>query len=269
MIGQNKNKEIILNWALTRSVPRFILIEGVKGSGKFTLAQYISKSLHLDYALVDTSKSDITNVIESSYLMHDKYCYIVRDIDCMSDSAKNALLKITEEPPNQIYFIMTVNDINNIPSTIISRATLIRIEPYSMQELRNFTQNDLILKYFSVPGDILKWENDNINEFINFCDESVNIVTLRSGVETLQITNRLKIKQDQDGFDPAMFINVFSTKLRTKLKFRNASDAIKFTNYTSEVKHKLSNKSIKKDSLIDTYLLWVRDFIGELNETIS
>ena len=45
MIGQNKNKELLMQWRMNKSVPRFIIIEGDEGSGRLELAKVIMKLL--------------------------------------------------------------------------------------------------------------------------------------------------------------------------------------------------------------------------------
>ena len=77
MIGQKSNLELILNWRFNKSIPRFILIQGNIGSGRFTLAKQICSVLNTVPIVCDSGKDDIRDVIQNSYLIYDFQCYIL------------------------------------------------------------------------------------------------------------------------------------------------------------------------------------------------
>lgn len=51
--------------------------------------------------------------------------YVLEDSQAMNDSSENALLKILEEPPNGIYFILTCDSRSAMLPTVLSRATVV------------------------------------------------------------------------------------------------------------------------------------------------
>lgn len=71
--------------------------------------------------------------------------YVFKDCDNMSNAAKNALLKVIEEPPQQAYFVMLLKSTSNTLATILSRGMLISLLPFHLQNLKNmlykFSQN--------------------------------------------------------------------------------------------------------------------------------
>lgn len=52
----------------------------------------------------------------------DKKVYILKEVQNMNDSGENALLKIFEEPPSYVYFIMTCPSRSAMLDTVLSRA---------------------------------------------------------------------------------------------------------------------------------------------------
>ena len=117
--------------------PQSILLHGMHGVGLLTIAQaLIGKNL---ISLIEPKKSDGTiehsvgtisvDTIRALYTktatkgMEPRYI-IIDDCDKMSIGAQNAFLKLLEEPPENIYFILTSHDLSQILPTIVSRVQL-------------------------------------------------------------------------------------------------------------------------------------------------
>lgn len=265
MIGQKYNKKLIDNWVFNKSIPRFILIFGNPGSGKFTLAQYIANKINANICVMDNAKDDIKETILSAYTITSPTCYIFKDIDNMSDAAKNALLKITEEPPNKVYFIMTAMEMSNILPTIISRASVLNMNSYSMDELRELTSDETLLKYCTLPSEIMYWSENDIKPFIAFCNDCYDTIMNGTGVKSLQIYKQLKLKQDDDGYDPIQFISILHKLIAPNLiNYMETWEYLSFCMHVNAYKHDLCNKSYKKECIIDKYLLWLRDIVSDI-----
>lgn len=265
MIGQKNNREMIDNWRLNRSIPRCILIKGEVGSGRYTLAQYIAKVLGVNITTVECSKDDVREVIELSYKLQQPACYVFRNIDVdMSESAKNALLKIIEEPPNKAYFIFTTKPQGTL-ETIESRCTIMHMEPYTLIELKHFSDDMQLLKFYHTPGKLIYWSEQNFDEFFTFCKNSINTILSGTGVQSLQIVNKLATKAGEDGYNPSEFIEIISILLIDELML-NKHQFLLLLSKESYCLQALDNKSLKKDSIVDTYILWLRDFIDYVKE---
>ncbi len=93
---------------------------------------------HIDiYYAQKFGKKQIVNVDEIRFICKDAYLkphegrakvYIIEDCDKMQLEAQNAFLKLLEEPPQDILFILTCSKYENILSTIRSRVTYIKVE---------------------------------------------------------------------------------------------------------------------------------------------
>jgi DNA polymerase-3 subunit delta' len=115
MIGQEKLKAHFEKLIAFDKLPRFILLVGSQGSGKRTLANWIVQESDIDYEFITDQKVDsIRSVIESALTLRDRKIFVFPNAENMNLSAQNAFLKTLEEPPNNAYIIMTVNNLLSI-----------------------------------------------------------------------------------------------------------------------------------------------------------
>lgn len=253
MIGQFKNQEIIKRWRLNRAVPRFIIIEGDEGSGRLTLAKKIIKMVNATGVIPSNSIDSVREVINNSYTVTSPTAYIFRDADDMSIPAKNALLKIIEEPPNKAYFIMTVKSIDGTLSTIKSRGTALKMAPYTDDELKKFASNELILKYIRTPGQCLNTDVNELKQAIDVSREIINALCDKSGVKMLKATTKLANKVgDANKIDCTVFFNVFAKEFLENLDSHIFSNCVVLL---GKCEQELSRKSVNKKSAIEAMLM--------------
>ena len=149
-----------------------ILIEGEKGLGKKTLANIIAqtavcsrpkmgvaceecsdckkvqKCIHPDViypektgVLQTYSIATVRKIRSDAYIAANEAqnkVYIFSDVDNMGVPAQNALLKVLEEPPKNVIFILTCTNFANVLSTIRSRTQQIALKSVSQQELHKY-----------------------------------------------------------------------------------------------------------------------------------
>lgn len=87
---------------------------------------------------------EIRDVISDTYTKPFKSpykVYIIEDGDALTVAAQNAMLKILEEPPSYIIFIICVTSPGRILTTVQSRSRIIRFAPCSDEEVRAYIKN--------------------------------------------------------------------------------------------------------------------------------
>ncbi len=136
------------------------IIEGKEGCGKRTLAKLICSAISCtggdipcmkcircdkiargqspDVIEIEADKDRVqigVDVIrrlreDAVYAPNDlpKKFYIIKKADTMNPQAQNALLKILEEPPDHVMFLLLCENADNLLATIRSRAPVLRIE---------------------------------------------------------------------------------------------------------------------------------------------
>lgn len=92
-------------------------------------------------------------------------CFI-RSIERMHVSAANAFLKILEEPPSRVVFLLTTQDVSSLLPTIISRTRHLSFSPLSRKKLSMLIQEESDDTTFALsmaqgaPGKLLRLLSD-------------------------------------------------------------------------------------------------------------
>lgn len=158
-----------------------------------------------DKIKVDTIKE----LVEDSILKPveaDKKVYLIVNADKMNDTAQNKLLKILEEPPESVYFLLgAVADFSILP-TVKSRVKTLEIRPFDEDEVYKFllskNYNGDLKLYSSYSGGVLSEaekvaQNPDFREVFDLsikiasCDSESKISELSKKADKLKNKNEL------------------------------------------------------------------------------
>lgn len=151
----SKFEEFIGNKPIVRSLlqsypdwPSSFLFAGPPGIGKTTLARLIAKQLKCTPKEIDAGQDrgidNIRGLIESTRfksLVSNYKVYIIDECQGLTKDAQQALLKITEEPPKNTYFILCSTDPSKIIKALRSRCQNYNLEKLSRKELGLIIKN--------------------------------------------------------------------------------------------------------------------------------
>ena len=87
--------------------------------------------------------SDSEEIVLESYalpVLADKKIFIIKDFDNSMEAAQNKLLKILEEPPHNVYFILTCSNSNLVLPTIRSRCNKYELAKLSQELIEKYLQ---------------------------------------------------------------------------------------------------------------------------------
>lgn len=272
MIGQKNLIEKINSFD---KLSRFSIFVGQKGSGKKTLLiEYVYPMLKAQdysiYIVQDIKIDSIREMISDAYKMH-KVLFVITDADNMSIGAKNAMLKIVEECPNDNYFIMTLEDENTTLNTIRSRATIYHMDTYSKEELKEYA--DAIEKNMShvdiceTPGDINLLYAMNPDGFYEYVIKVVDNIAKVSGSNSFKIAEMIAFKQeDEEKYDLKLFWKAFikecmnrANELLIENKSQEGIDYMIGARDTSRALRRLLTRSINRQMLFDKWILDIRE----------
>ncbi len=75
-----------------------------------------------------------------------KRVYIIERADTLNESAANSLLKVLEEPPSYVIFVLLAPHAARVLPTITSRSQMIRVNPLTREELTAYLQQKAALE---------------------------------------------------------------------------------------------------------------------------
>lgn len=265
MIGQT-NLLIKIDTML-HNYPKFSIIVGPKGSGKRTIVKYICNKLQLPIVPFGTGIEEVRNIIGMSYEQVNPICYLCADADSMSIGAKNALLKITEEPPNNAYFILTLESMSNTLQTIESRGTVLTLDPYTNEELIEYRKlrkykpdNDNVINDFcSNTGEVDELFRYDVSKFYKFAETVAFQIAIPTTGNIFKVPKMLKTKEsDKDCFDPVL---LFKAVRNLYIKKASETKNIRYlyaSYITTECLRDLSLSTVNKIGTVDKWIMDVR-----------
>lgn len=256
MIGQQDLINIIDRDIESDNLARFTIIIGEWGSEKKEVAEHIADKLNANCVLVPELKVDtIRTIIQESYKVITPTVYILWDADNISVQAQNALLKVTEEPPNKAYFVMTLEDEANTLPTIRSRGNIYHCDFYTAAELMNYAE----VKYHGVeyctlcstPGEVDLLHVEGPQQFYEYVKKVYDNITEVSSANCFKIADKIRFKNTDEGFDLQLFWKLFQL-----IAFENSNyERLKIT---STYLTRLHIKSINRAMLFDQWILSIR-----------
>lgn len=117
--------------------PHAFLLHGQTGCGKTTIARIIAKELGCsgsDYREVDSADFRGIDTIReirknSQYQAMESTCrvWVLDECHKLSNDAQNALLKILEDPPPHVYFILCTTDPQKLIATVKGRCSQFQV----------------------------------------------------------------------------------------------------------------------------------------------
>lgn len=198
LVGNGRLKEAVSALVSSGRLPHAIIIEGDTGNGKRTLAKYLAKiavcdsaeapcgvcrSCHLadagthpdiETVAPEDKKKNITveqirNLRTTAY--HSAHtasrrAFIIEQADTMNSSSQNSLLKVLEEPPSDVLFILIASSARNLLDTVVSRCMVLSVYPPSFEEAKDH----LARKFGYDPDEVailLKEEKNNIGKVLS------------------------------------------------------------------------------------------------------
>lgn len=207
VVCQDNIKKVLTNQLETGEIKQAYLFCGSAGTGKTTSARIFAndvnggkgKPIEIDGAS-NNGVDNIRSIIDDCRMksLDSKYkVYIIDEVHMLSIGAFNALLKVLEEPPKGVIFILCTTDPHKIPATILSRLQrfdfkripqfeIVNRLKYILNEEGNTTYDIEALEYIAKLAD--GGMRDAIMKLDTVLGYTTNI-TLQAVLDCLGITN--------------------------------------------------------------------------------
>jgi DNA polymerase-3 subunit gamma/tau len=117
--------------------------EGEKPCNSCEACQLINSWKTLDFVEIDAASNTQVDKIREEIIDKaiypptnlQKKVYIIDEVHMLSKSAFNALLKIMEEPPEYLIFILATTEIHKVPETIVSRCEVFNFKRIPQEKI--------------------------------------------------------------------------------------------------------------------------------------
>lgn len=275
MIGQRELLNRIGQQISRKKFPRFSIIIGEKGSGKKELAKNIGQMMGVAISFIPDNKADtIRDIIEVAYKVDLPVLYVISDCDNMSSASANALLKITEEPPRNAYFIITCENEENLLQTIRSRGVTYMLEPYSYEDKCDYIESrpdgtvhfwddkeeEFVLDVASNIGEIQQLLGMSISDFKKYVDLVIDNIAEVSDSNSFKIGDKIALKDEEDKYNLKLFWKAFGSVCVERM--REHKDPLKYARaigITGDFSQQLSIRGINKQMLFDNWVIAIRE----------
>lgn len=138
VIGQEKAIK-----QLEGSVVRSYILQGPSGSGKTTLSRIFASTLNAAVLELDTAsigKQDVESIKRTAYykpMFNEKSVIILDEVHNLSSAAWDSLLKVIEEGPSFLTWMLVTTEFHKVPTTIRTRSRVVEVTAVPIADVRN------------------------------------------------------------------------------------------------------------------------------------
>lgn len=258
-----KGQDILLekiNSLNLNAFPHTLILEGYEGSGKHSIAQYISDIFNLE--LIDITDSINIDMINDIALKTIPAFYLI-DLTQLSQKntfikTENMILKFIEEPTNNTYIILLVNNRNILLQTITNRAQIWSLAKYSTDLLREFLTEPDLNKYLDLcktPGDVKKLNQFPIEAMLKDCEKIFTKIGQANFSNMLKILTLLNLDNDKDKYDARFFAKLLLFELNLLYKESKLDNISAIYMLTRDLVNDLNQANLNIKYLYTSYLI--------------
>ena len=279
VVGQQHITETLKNQVKTGRLSHAYIFIGTRGTGKTTCARILARAVNcehpvdgnpcgeceacrgiLDGSILDVVELDAAsnNGVDNVRALREeaifsptsvkKRVYIIDEVHMMSTAAFNALLKILEEPPEHLMFILATTELQKVPATILSRCQRHSFKRIDTPEIASYLTFIAQQEHFALSPDaadlIARLAEGGVRDALSLLDQCsasekidtdavYNALGLAGNRRVEELLD-LILKQDtaavlrlfdklwMDGKDPATLLRELASLLRDTLMLRLA-----------------------------------------------
>ncbi len=191
--------------------------------------------------------ADSEEIVMESFvkpIFSHKKIFIIKNIDFSMDSAQNKLLKILEEPPENVYFILTAASENLVLPTIKSRCNKVELKKVPTKTIEEMLALNPSGKLVAQVSDGLigkAIELSQRGDLKEIFEDTLSVITnMKSSKQVLVFSNKLMARKGSFN----LIIEILSLLLEDMLLLKASKD-IRFVTYREQLKNVLNEYSVQ------------------------
>jgi len=279
VVGQQHITETLKNQVRTGRLSHAYIFIGTRGTGKTTCARILARAVNCEHptdgnpcgvcdacrGILDGSVLDVVeldaasnNGVDNVRTLREeavfspttvrKRVYIIDEVHMMSTAAFNALLKILEEPPEHLMFILATTELQKVPATILSRCQRHSFKRIETPVIAKYLSEIAVQEHFDLSPEaadlIARLAEGGVRDALSLLDQcsaseridaeavysAIGLAGNRRIAQLLDLILRRDAaavldsfqKMWMDGKDPAAFLRELASLLRDVLMLRMA-----------------------------------------------
>ncbi len=209
VLGQDRVTNVLKNQVKTGKISHAYIFSGERGTGKTSCAKIFAKAINcknpkngspclecenckaieeettIDIVEMDAASNrridDIRNLKDNVIYPPNKLkykVYIIDEAHMITREAFNALLKIMEEPPSHLVFILATTEIDKVPRTILSRLQKFEFSKINDNQIKEQIDKVLSDRNITIENEaielIIKKANGAMRDALSILDQVVS-----------------------------------------------------------------------------------------------
>lgn len=229
IVGQKDALKVLTDMGKRGVMPHALLFSGPSGTGKTTMARIIARKLKCydhDFAEINAASSrgidsirDIEMRMGISPMGGMCRVWLLDECHSLTSDAQTALLKLLEDTPPHVYFMLATTDPKKLKPTIVTRCTQITCKAVSVADLVSAITRVVIAEDKEIDKEVISKIADMANGSVRQA-----LVTLHTVIGLPDKASQLSAIENADvtvlGFDIAKLL------MNTKVSWTNVRDKL-------------------------------------------
>jgi len=191
--------------------------------------------------------ADSNEIVNEAYIKPVNLPYkvfIINNFDQSTEEAQNKLLKVLEEPPQNVYFLLSAKSEERVLPTIRSRCDKIKIFPLDQFDIEKHCQDRLscILGKGFIGRTLQLAKKENLKNLANF---AVSLITeLKSSKQVIKFSKKMLAEQQDLDLILEMFLLCIEDMLKIKCESENICKLKPFVEDLKDVEPEFSVEAL-------------------------